>query len=446
MPTSPTNPASKSAPVGRYRWVVCALLFFATTINYIDRQILSLLKPILDEQLHWTSEQFGWVNAAFQGAYGIGLLGFGWFIDRFGTKLGYSVSIAAWSLAAMAHAAVGSVGGFIAARIALGLGEGGNFPSAIKAVALWFPKRERALATSIFNSGTNVGAIIAPAVVPWVAFTWGWQSTFVIAGAIGFIWLIFWSKFYDLPNKVASVSASELAHIESDPLTASEQSQTKVSWGSLLGYRQTWSFIVAKFMTDPVWWFFLIWLPDYFKKTRGLDIKSSWVHLVTIYTIVTVLSILGGWLTGYFAQKGWSVTRARKTGMFFFALCVLPIFAVTQVGDWSAVLLIGLAGAAHQAWSANLFTTVSDMFPKKAVGSIIGIGGLAGATGGMIFPVLTGKLLDRFQAAGNVTGGYAVLFAVCAFAYLVAFAIHHVLAPRFETVQIDDAGSQTARS
>ncbi len=415
---------------GNYRWVVCALLFFATTVNYIDRQILSLLKPILDEELQWTNEQFGIVNSAFQGAYGIGLLAFGWFIDRFGTKIGYGVSIAAWSVAAIAHAFVSSVSGFMGARIALGLGEGGNFPSAIKAVALWFPKKERAFATSIFNAGTNVGAIIAPAVVPWIAFTWGWQAAFIAAGIAGFLWLFLWIPFYNVPEKIKHLQQKEYAHIHSD--VDDSVVGEKTSWGSLLRYRQTWAFLIAKGLTDPIWWFFLIWLPDYFKQTRGLNIKESWIHLVTIYAIVTVLSIAGGWVTGYMTKRGWTVTRARKTGMFFFALLVMPIYAVTTVGDWTAVLLIGLAGAAHQAWSANLFTTVSDMFPKHAVASVTGIGGMAGAFLGMFFPFLTGRLLDVFKASGDITAGYTVLFTICAFAYLVTFAIHHVLAPRFE--------------
>lgn len=422
-----------STRIGNYRWVICALLFFATTINYIDRQILSLLKEILDKELGWTNEQFGMVNSAFQAAYGIGLLGFGWFIDRFGTKIGYAVSIAAWSIAAMGHALVGSVQGFLNARVALGLGEAGNFPAAIKSVAQWFPKRERAFATSIFNSGSNVGAIIAPAIIPWVALNWGWRAAFVAAGIAGFAWLLLWLPFYNVPEKIKSLTAGELEHIRSD--ADSNGSQEKVPWLKLLGYRQTWSFIVAKFLTDPVWWFFLIWLPDFFKKTRGLEIKKSWVHIVTIYAIVTVLSIFGGWVTGHLAKRGWSVTRARKTGMFVFALLVLPILGVTQVGDWTAVLLIGLAGAAHQAWSANLFTTSSDMFPRKAVASVVGLGGMAGSVGGILFPIFSGKLLDHFQASHQETTGYAILFGVCGCAYLVAFALNHALAPKFETIK-----------
>jgi MFS transporter, ACS family, hexuronate transporter len=421
-------------PMGNYRWTICSLLFLATTINYVDRQILSLIKPILDEELKWTNEQFGLANSIFQGVYGLGLLFFGWFVDRFGVKIGYTVSIIAWSLAAMGHAFVSSIGGFFIARAALGLGEGGNFPSAVKGTAAWFPRSERAFATSIFNTGTNVGAIVAPAIVPWIALTYGWQMAFIVAGIAGFLWLLVWIPFYNNPDKSKFLKEEERAFIMSD---REDQAHTnKISWTGLLRYRQTWSFIVAKFLTDPVWWFFLIWLPDFFKKTRGLDIKQSWVHLVTIYTIVTVLSIIGGWATGYLTRQGWSVTRARKTGMFIFALCVIPIFFVTNAGDWPAVLLIGLAGAAHQAWSANLYTTVSDMFPKYAVGSVIGIGGMAGAIGGMLFPVITGRLLDNFTASGNVTAGYQILFTICAFAYVLTFIIHHLLAPRLEQVEV----------
>ena len=416
-----------------HRWAVCSLLFFATTINYIDRQILSLLKPILDDQLHWTNAEFGMVNSAFQGAYGVSLLVFGWLIDKYGTKIGYAISIAAWSLAAMGHALVGSVGGFLWARVALGLGEGGNYPAAIKATALWFPKKERALATSLFNSGANVGAILAPAIVPWMAFKFGWQSAFLAAGAIGFLWLFLWMPWFETPDRKSSLSSKELSWIQSD---GPEVQSKKIPWGQLLGYRQTWGFILPKLITDPVWWFFLIWLPDFFKQTRGLDIKKSWVLLVTIYSIVTVLSIAGGWVTGHLAKRGWSINRARKAGMLLFALCVVPIVAVTGASDWGAVLLIGLAGAAHQAFSANLFTTVSDSFPKQAVASVIGIGGMAGAIGGMLFPIVTGMLLDSYKASGNVAAGYGILFAFCAGAYLFSLALLQLLNPSLEPVQI----------
>ena len=427
--------AGAAGVVGRYRWLVCALLFFATTVNYMDRQILSLLKPILDNELRWTNTQFGTVNAAFQAAYAVGLLSFGALIDRVGTKIGYAVSIAAWSLAAMAHALVGSVNGFFAARIALGLGEGGNFPSAIKAVAIWFPPRERAYATALFNSGSNVGAIIAPAVVPWMAVSFGWRSAFVAAGIAGLVWLAFWIPWYEVPERVAKLTAAELAHIRSQDGAPSVGGEARISWAMILRHRQTWAFIVAKFLTDPVWWFFLIWLPDYFKKTRGLAIKDSWVYLVTIYSIVTVLSIFGGWLSGFLAARGMTVTRARKIALFTFACTVLPILGVTHVGNWAAVILIGIAGASHQAWSANLFTSASDMFPKRAVASVVGIGSMAGSLGGILFPIYSGKLLDRFAAAGDVTSGYAILFGICGSAYLVAFALNHLLAPTFAPIQ-----------
>jgi ACS family hexuronate transporter-like MFS transporter len=426
---------------GRYRWLICGLLFLATTINYMDRQILSLLKPILDDQLHWTNAEFGQVNAAFQGAYAVGLVSFGALVDRVGVRAGYAISIAAWSLAALGHAGVATVGGFLIARVALGLGEGGNFPSSIKAVAAWFPKKERALATALFNSGANVGAVIAPAILPWIAFAWGWRFAFIGMGLAGLAWLLLWLPFYDQPEKIARVTEDELRQIRADGdgsdgdargAVSSDLGARGVGWGQLLRHRQTWSFILAKLMTDPVWWFFLIWLPDYFKKTRGLDLKKSWLHLVTIYLIITLLSVAGGWLTGHLARRGKDLSGARKRAMLICAACVAPILFATQVSAWGAVLLIGLAGAAHQAWSANLFTTVSDMFPRWAVGSVVGIGGMAGSLGGVVFPLYAGKLLDRCSAAGDVTAGYAILFGICGFAYLIAFAVNHLLAPRFE--------------
>ncbi len=421
-----------SPPQTKYRWVICGLLFFATTINYVDRQILSLLKPILDERLHWTETQFGAVNSAFQAAYGISLFFFGWFIDRFGTKIGYATSIAAWSVAAIGHALVGSLTGFFAARIALGLAEGGNFPAAIKATAQWFPKKERALATSLFNSGANVGAIAAPALVPVIAYKLGWQWAFIFAGVAGWVWIVFWWPLFEYPERSRRVSAAELAYIESDQSDPSEGG-IGMTWGALLRHREAWSFIAAKFLTDPVWWFFLIWLPDFFKRTRHLDLKNSWSYLTSIYAIITVLSISGGWFTGWLTERGWSVTRARKTGMFIFALCALPIAFVTRLGNWPTVLVIGLAGAAHQAWSANLYTTTSDMFPKSVVARLTGIGSTAGSIGGMIFPLATGILLDRFA------NGYALIFGFCSLAYILAFAVNHLLAPRFERVT-NDAG------
>jgi ACS family hexuronate transporter-like MFS transporter len=408
-----------------YRWVICTLLFFATTINYIDRQILSLLKPLLDGELHWTNLQFGMINAAFQASYGLSLLFFGWFIDRRGTKIGYALSMGAWSLAALAHVLVATVAGFFGARVALGLGEGGNFPAAIKATAQWFPKKERAFATSLFNSGANVGAIAAPALVPLIAYSLGWRWAFILAGLAGLIWLAFWFPLFSSPRQSRRVSAGEADYIESDGDETGEDTGG-VTWSMLLRHREAWSFIAAKFMTDPVWWFFLIWLPDFFKRTRHLDIRNSWTLLVVIYAMITVLSIGGGWVTGYLTGRGWTVTRARKAGMFVFAIGVLPLAGVTWAGNWTAVFLIGLAGAAHQAWSANLYTTVSDMFPKRTVAKLIGIGSMAGSAGGMAFPVMIGLVLDRFP------NGYAVIFGACSVAYLAAFAVNHALAPRFE--------------
>ena len=414
----------------RFRWAICGLLFFATTINYVDRQILALLKTTFDKELGWSQTQYGAVNSAFQASYGVSLFFFGWLVDRYGTKTGYAMSIAAWSVAAIGHAFVNSIGGFFGARIALGLGEGGNFPAAIKATAQWFPKRERALATALFNSGANVGAVLAPAVVPAVASSLGWHWAFIFAGIAGFAWLGLWIPLFDLPERSRRVSAGELAIIQSDTGGA-DVARPATTWGEVLRHREAWGFIVAKFMTDPVWWFFLIWLPDFFKATRGLDIKKSWVHLVSIYAIITVLSVFGGWLSGFFVDLGWSVTRARKTAMMIFAVCVVPIAAATHVGDWTAVLLIGLAGAAHQAWSATIFTTVSDVFPKRTVAKLVGIGSTAGSLGGIGFPLLTGVLLDHF------TNGYAIVFTICSGAYIVAFLIHHLLAPRLDPVDVE---------
>lgn len=415
--------------------MVCALLFFATTINYIDRQVLALLKGTLDQQFHWTNEEFGIVNGMFQAAYGFGLLFFGWFVDRFGAKIGYAVSIAGWSLAAMGHGLVQSVAGFQIARVFLGISESGNFPSAIKAIAQWFPIEERAFATALFNSGANAGPIIAPATIPFIAAAFGWRSAFVIAGSIGFLWLIAWWILYEAPERHKRVTAAELAWIQSD--TPHSNQQTKVPWLRLLAYRQTWSFIVGKLLTDAIWWFFLTWLPDYFKASRGIDIKVGWIYISAIYGICTVLSIFGGWLTGYLTTLGWTVTRARKTGMLIFALCVTPVFYATRCDVWTATALIGLAAAAHQAWSANLYTTVSDMFPKNAVASVIGIGGMAGSTGAFFFPIVTGQLLDHFHRVNRVTEGYSILFGICSCAYVLAFAINHLLAPRFEPFKMD---------
>ena len=410
------NNAPNSSPaVSPYRWVILALLFFATTINYIDRQILALLKPMLDSELHWTNAQYGMVNSAFQGAYAFGLLGFGWFIDRFGTKIGYAVSIFAWSAAAAGHALVGSISGFYYARIALGVGEGGNFPAAIKTTAQWFPRAERAFANALFNSGSNIGALIAPAVIPIMAVTYGWRSTFVAAGVLGIIWILFWIPLYK--------KAPQLAEEEVAP-------ERKIPWSSLLRVKQTWAYMIAKFLTDPVWWFYLIWLPDYFKKEQHLDIKAMGLPLVTLYGIVTVLSIFAGWAVKKIAERGYDMITVRKASLLLFALCSLPIFFVRGLGMWEAVFLIGFAASAHQAWSASLYAVVSETFPRDAVASASGLGGMAGSVGGIIFPIVAGLVLD------STTNGYAILFAFCAFAYVTAFAIHHFMLPRLEKANI----------
>ncbi len=417
-----------------YRWRVVALLFFATTINYIDRQVIGLLKPVLEKEFFWSEADYGHIVLAFSACYALGLLLFGRFIDRIGVKRGYTISIVAWSVAAMAHAAVFSTAGFVAVRAALGLGEAGNFPAAIKTVAEWFPQKERALANGVFNSGTNIGAIVAPLTIPWILSVWGWQGAFIITGALGFIWLIFWQLLYQSPEKTPAVNAAELAHIQSD-LDEPATDEKPVRWGQLFRFRQTWSYILGKMLTDPIWWFFLFWLPSYFASTFQLDLKKPSLALALVYTATMVGSIGGGYLSGWFIEKGWAVFRARKTALFIFALCVVPIMAARYATNiWQAVALIGLAAAAHQAWSANMYTLVSDMFPRKAISSIAGIGGMAGAVGGILFPLLVGYLLDMYKAAGNITAGYNILFIICGCAYLLAWGVMHLFAPKMERV------------
>ena len=435
-PESP--PVSDITKPSHFRWCIVTLLLLATTINYMDRQILALLKPILDVELGWTNQDYGKVHAAFFGFYAASYAGFGWFIDRFGVRIGYAVSIFWWSLAAISHSLAGSVRGFLCARIALGAGEGGNFPACIKAIAVWFPKRERAFAASLFNAGANAGPVVAPAIVPRIASHYGWRMAFVLAGVAGLLWLILWLPLYkDSPKQCPLVSAAELELIESDK-DEQDQPTGAVSWWSLFGYRQTWGFVLLKFLTDPISWFWLIWLPDFFNKTRHLDIKNSWPHLVTIYLIAAVLSIAGGWSGGILIKRGWTPTWARKTGLLVSAFCVVPVVFVEHAGNWSAVALVGLAIAAHQAWSANLYAAVSDIFPKRAVAAIAGIGGCAGAVGGMIFPYVAGRLLDFYKGtAGGESAGYAVLFWICPSTYFVAFAINHLLSPRYEQIVIE---------
>lgn len=430
---------------GNFRWVVCALLFFAATINYIDRQVIGILKPTLQAQFGWSEIDYADIVFAFQLAYAIGLLVAGGIVDRIGARLGFVVAIVIWSVAAMAHAEVtafgpfvatvlsafgltysASVAGFILARLLLGLGEAGNFPAAIKVVAEWFPKRERALATGLFNSGTNVGALVTPLVVPWITLTYGWYWAFIATGALGFAWLLLWLPLYHEPEGHSRVTRRELAYIRSDPA----EPATRVPWRTVLPHRQTWAFMLGKFLTDPVWWLYLFWIPDFLNRKHGIDLRLIGPPLVAIYLVADVGSIGGGWLSSALIKRGWSVNAGRKTAMLVCAVAVLPMMFASGARDlWIAVGLISVAAAAHQGWSANLFTLVSDTFPRQAVGSVVGLGGMAGAVGGMLIAKLTGYLLQ-------VTGSYVPVFLIASFAYLTALAIIHLLVPRLEPARL----------
>jgi ACS family hexuronate transporter-like MFS transporter len=420
--------------IGRYRWMICALLFFATTINYIDRQVLGILATdeTFKAQIGWNEAEYGFVNTAFQAAYAIGLLAVGNLMDKFGTRKGFSVAIVFWSVAAMCHSFARSAFGFGVARFALGLGEAGNFPAAIKTVAEWFPKKERAFATGIFNSGSNVGAILAPLTVPLIAVNYGWQWAFVITGALGFIWLGFWLAVYRKPEEHPKLSKAELAHIQSD----AEEPTTKIPWRRLLPHRQTWAFAIGKFLTDPIWWVYLFWLPKFLNTKFGLNILELGAPLVVIYVIADVGSIGGGWLSSHLIKRGWTVNAGRKLTMLICALAVVPIvFAATTDNLWVSVCLIGLAAAAHQGWSANIFTLASDMFPRRAVGSVVGIGGMAGSVGGMLIASTVGLIL---QYTNN---NYLSVFIIAGSAYLLALLIIHLLAPNLEPANIETAVS-----
>jgi len=425
-----------SKPVGYYRWIICALLFFATTVNYIDRSVFGVLEPVLNEKIGWSATQFGVVNASFNLAYAIGFLFAGWMMDRLGTRLGYTISLVIWSLAAAGHAFAGSVGGFMAARFALGLGESGNFPAAIKTVAEWFPKKERALATGIFNAGSNVGAILAPATVPFLYQNYGWQSAFILTGLIGMVWVFFWWPIYRRPQQHPKLSPAELDYIESDP----PDPPIKIRWRDLLPFRQTWAFAIGKFLTDAVWWFYLFWFAKFMNEQFEVNIKAIGLPMITVYLLADIGSIGGGWQSSWLLGRGWSTNAARKCAMLTCALCVVPVaFAPlaesTQIGGytidakWIAVLLIGIATAAHQGFSANLFTLASDMFPRRVVGSVVGIGGFAGAIGGVIMNLGAGYLKD-------LTGNYTAMFSIAASAYLTALLIIHLLVPRLEPVNL----------
>jgi ACS family hexuronate transporter-like MFS transporter len=415
--------------VGNVRWTICALLFFAATINYLDRQVIATLKDTLQQAHVWDENGYAWVVFAFQTAYAVGLLIAGRVMDWLGTRKGFSLSVLIWSLAAMGHALVSTVGGFAVARFALGLGEAGNFPACIKTVAEWFPKKERALATGIFNAGTNVGVLVAAVTVPWLTLTYGWRWTFVVTGLTGFVWLCLWLALYRRPEEHRRLSRAEMDYIRSDP----PEPVTKIPWRRLLPYRQTWAFAIGKFMTDPIWWIYLFWLPDFLKKSYGIDLKSVGLPLVIVYLIADAGSVAGGWLSSSMIKRGVSVNRARKTTMLICALAVVPVvFAAKASNVWVAVVLVGIAAGAHQGWSANIFTTTSDMFPRQAVGSVVGIGGMAGAIGGMLISKTVGWILQS-------TGSYVPIFIIAGSAYLVALAIIQLLAPKLEPVPLDKA-------
>lgn len=435
--------------------MICALLFFAATINYIDRQIISILKPMLVTKFGWSDERiYSSIVFSFQFAYALGFIFAGRVMDRIGVRWGFAIAIVLWSIAAMAHGAAdwvsgwtlpvlnldgktgfafvslgGAALGFALARFALGIGEAGNFPASIKAVAEWFPKKERALATGIFNSGTNIGALLTPLIVPAIAAAWGWQSAFIGTGLLGFLWLIWWLAVYRPPESHPRVTPAELAYIRSDP----SEPEVKIPWRKLLPHRQTWAFAVGKFMTDPIWWLYLFWVPDFLNRQFQVQVSVSQLGppLITIYLIADIGSIGGGWISSHLIKRGWTANRARKTAMLICALCVVPIvFAATgDVSKWTAILLISLAAAAHQGWSANLFTLTSDMFPRRAVGSVVGIGGMAGAVGGMVLALLVGAVLQA-------TGRYMAIFIIAGSAYLVALALIHLLTPRLKPAEI----------
>lgn len=423
--------------MGNYRWTICALLFVATTINYIDRQVIGLLKPTLEQEFGWSESDYATIVMAFNGAYALGLLLFGRIVDWVGTKMGYAVAVFFWSIAAMLHAVARTTFGFGVMRFFLGISEGGNFPSAIKSAAEWFPKKERALATGIFNSGTNIGAVAAPILVPWILGAYGWQEAFIYTGALGFIWLIFWFIFYEIPTRQKRLGKAEFDYIHSDEDEKGEENQKPASWFQLLKYRQTWAFALGKFLSDPIWGFFLFWLPSYFSSVYAIDFRKPNLQLIIIYSATTIGSIGGGYLSSYLIRRGWKVFKARKIAMLFFALSVLPIVSAPWVSSmWMAVGLISLAVAAHQAWSTNIFTTVSDMFPKSAVSSVVGIGGMAGSIGGMLFPLFVGTVLDHYKLLGNINIGYNILFLICGSGYLIAWLLMHWLAPRMERVKL----------
>ena len=451
----------KQSTIGKYRWTICSLLFFATTVNYLDRQVLSLLKPTLEEQFHWTNSDYANIASVFQFTYAISMLFAGRIIDKLGTKWGFAWALIIWSVGAAIHgfaipigesvtACLGWVGiaavpvsiaGFMFSRMILGIGESGNFPAAIKATAEYFPKKERSLATGIFNSGANVGAILAPLTVPWIASNWGWESAFFIIGGVGFLWLIFWFMYYEKPEKQKRLSADELEYIQEGVDESKdangEHASEKLSWTKLLGYKQTWAFTVGKFLTDGVWWFFLFWLPAYLKDQYHMTGTSIILPLSVLYSMTMIGSIGGGWFPMYFIKKGYTPYDGRMKAMLMIACIPLVVLAAQPLGHisfWMPVLLIGIGASAHQAWSANLFTTVSDMFPKKSIASVVGIGGMAGGLGGVIVTKSGGALFDHYKALGHIETGYTIMFAFCAIAYVLAWVIMKALVPKYKII------------
>ena len=427
--TKPAAPDMPEPRVGRVRWIIVGLLFAATAINYVDRQMIGLLKPTLQDEFGWHETTYADIVFYFQLAYAIGYIVFGNIVDRVGARFGYAAAFVIWTGAHMLHGAVRSVFGFALVRFLLGIGESGNFPAGLKAVTEWFPKKERALATGIFNAGANVGAIITPLIVPALTLAYGWRAAFVITGAVSLVWLIAWLAIYRRPSESKRLSPAERAYIESDPADP----VAKVPWLRLLRSRETWAFAIGKFLTDPIWWMFLFWTPDFLVKRHGLDLKTFGPPLVVIYVISDLGSIAGGWLSSRLIHRGWSINAARKTTMLICAIAVTPIFFAQYVDNlWAAVAIISLATAAHQAWSANLYTLPSDTFPRKAVGSVIGIGGTAGAIGGMIFSLYIGQVLERI-------GSYGLIFAVAGSVYLIALLIIQLLSPRLDEAKLANA-------
>jgi ACS family hexuronate transporter-like MFS transporter len=434
----------QSKTMTKYRWTICSLVFFATTINYLDRAVISLLKPYLAAAFSWSKvdevANYANIEIAFKIAYAAGMLFAGRLIDKLGTKIGYALATALWSIAAVAHALATGTAGFSLARVFLGVTEAGNFPAAIKATAEWFPKKERALATGIFNSGSNIGAIIAPLTVPLIAEKLGWQWAFILTGVIGFIWLILWFVYYEVPSKQKRISQEEYDYIHSDIEDAVEENKAAVSWFKLLNYKQTWAFAVGKFLTDPIWWFYLFWLPDFLGKQYGLKGTDIALPVALVYVISSIGSIGGGYIPMKFINMGWPVFKARKTSMLIYAFCVFPIVFAQLLGGidmWLAVLVIGLAAAAHQAWSANIFTTVSDMFPKSATASVTGIGGMFGGIGGILLSLLVQKkMFVYYESINQIQTGYYIMFFICAGAYLSGWLIMHLLVPKMKKIEL----------